>query len=150
MGVVEGVEGMEKLLLDAFLALQELDIVDQQNIQLPVLLAELGQLAVLQSLNELIGEALARQVSDPGVLLVGQDVMTDRLKQVRLAQTHATKEKQRIVSVPRLLSHAHAGCMRVMVVGTHYEGFKGIIRIEQGLRLPRDLPDRRFRHPDLR
>ena len=85
MAIVEGVEGMEKLFLDTLLALEELDIVNQENIQFPVLLAKLGQLVVLQGLNELIGEALARQVSDPGILLIGQDVMTNSLKQVSLA-----------------------------------------------------------------
>ena len=80
VSIMESIEGVKKLLLDALFALKELDVIDQQHIEFAVLLAKLGQLAVLQRFNELVGEPLARQVADTGVLLVGQNVMTDGLE----------------------------------------------------------------------
>ena len=47
--LVQRVEGVEKLFLDSLLARQELDVIDQQHVRLPVLLAELGELIVLDA-----------------------------------------------------------------------------------------------------
>ena len=46
---VQGVEGVEEFLLNAFLAGEELDVVDQQHIGLAVFFAELDQLVVLDA-----------------------------------------------------------------------------------------------------
>ena len=47
---------MKELLLNAFLAGQKLDVVNQQHIHLEVFLAELGGLVVLDAVNEFARE----------------------------------------------------------------------------------------------
>ena len=42
VGLVQGVEGVEELLLELFLALHELDVVDEQHVDLAVAPLELG------------------------------------------------------------------------------------------------------------
>lgn len=46
VGVVQRVEGVEELLLDAFLALDELDVIDQQHVDVAIAALE-GDLAVV-------------------------------------------------------------------------------------------------------
>ena len=68
--LVQGVERVEELLLDALLAGQELDVVDQQHIGLAVLPAEPDQLVVLDGVDVLVGELLGGDVGDARALLV--------------------------------------------------------------------------------
>jgi hypothetical protein len=60
--VAEGVEGVEEFLLGAVLAGEELDVVDEQDVDLPVIAAELGQLSVLDGADVVVGELLAGDV----------------------------------------------------------------------------------------
>ena len=54
--LVEGVEGVEELLLGAVLAGQELDVVDEQHVDSPVLVPELAHLGGLDGGDNLVGE----------------------------------------------------------------------------------------------
>ena len=66
VGLVQGVEGVEELLLNAFLAGQKLHVVDQQHIRLPVFAAEADQLVVLDGVNVFVGELLGGKIGDAG------------------------------------------------------------------------------------
>jgi hypothetical protein len=55
-GFVQGVEGVKEFLLDAFLAGQELDVVDEDHIALAEAAAEFDELVVLDRLDEFVGE----------------------------------------------------------------------------------------------
>ena len=46
VGLVQGVEGVEELLLEPLLVLHELDVVDQQHVAVPVAALELGRVLV--------------------------------------------------------------------------------------------------------
>ena len=62
VAVEKRVEGVEKFLLGAFLAREELDIVDEQHVGEAVLLAEFDERGVLNGVNELVGETLAAEM----------------------------------------------------------------------------------------
>ena len=70
MPVEERVEGVEKFLLRALLAAEELDVVDQEQIGLAVAFAEFDQVVVLDRVDELVDEKLAREIHHLGVLLL--------------------------------------------------------------------------------
>ena len=61
--LIEGVEGMEELLFGVRLPFEELDVVDEQHVQVPVALLE--RLAALQAqrVHELVGERLRGRCS---------------------------------------------------------------------------------------
>ena len=58
------VEGMEQLLLGAFLAGDELDVVDEQNVRRPVLFAECGHVLAANRLNQVVGEGFRGNVAE--------------------------------------------------------------------------------------
>ena len=60
VGVVEGVERVEELLLRLGLPLQELDVVDQEDVDVAVAAFEPVLPVVADRVDELVGELLAR------------------------------------------------------------------------------------------
>ncbi|MCR6678938.1 hypothetical protein NVV43_25905, partial [Escherichia marmotae] len=86
-GFVERVEGVEELLLDSLLVLEELDVVDQEQVVGPVALLEALDSLVAQLVYEVVHERLARDVADGELLRVLPDVLADGLEEVGLAET---------------------------------------------------------------
>src|SRR5689334_5912212 len=129
MSVEESVECMKKFLLGAFLAPQELNVVDQKEVGLPVTLAELDQVTVLNRVNELVDEQLTRDVNHLHVFSLCPDKLADGLHEMRLAETHAAIDEQRIVCSRRRLGDSETRCMRDFVVRADHEGFEGVSRI---------------------
>ena len=62
--IEQGVEGVEEFFLHAFLAGQEVDVIDQQEIRMPIFLPELDKTAVLQCVDILVRESLGGHVTD--------------------------------------------------------------------------------------
>ena len=56
--LVQRVESVEELLLDALFARQELNVIDQQHVGLPVFFSESDQLVVLNAVDVLVRELL--------------------------------------------------------------------------------------------
>ena len=140
MGLVQGVEGVEELLLNALLAGEELHVVYQQYIGLPVFAAEADQLVVLNGVNVFVGELLGGKIGDAGDFLVGGDVLADGVKQMGLSQAHSAVEEQGVVGFAGSLGHRHGGGMGMIVVFTHHKGFKRVLGIEGGFASRHDGP----------
>ena len=97
VGVVQGVEGVEELLLRAFLALQELDVVDEQHVDVAVAALE-GDLAVVaQGVDEVVGELLGGHVAHAHPREQPLRVVADGVQQVGLAQAGVAPDEQRVV-----------------------------------------------------
>ena len=62
-GLVEGVEGVEELFLGVLLALEELDVVDQEDVEVAVAALEGLDAGSVQGGDELVGEATRRSCS---------------------------------------------------------------------------------------
>src|SRR6185369_16890918 len=99
----EVVERMEKFFLDALLAGEELDVVDQQHIDVAVPLTELRQAVFLQGLNELVGEFFRRKVGHACVGVVPQDRVANGVHQVGFAQSGVAINEKGIVRLSRSL-----------------------------------------------
>ena len=97
--LVQRVEGVEELLLGLHLALEELHVVDQQDVVAPVAVLEGVDVAGLQRLEELVGEALDRRVADGQPATVGADVVADAVQQVGLADAGRADDEERVVGL---------------------------------------------------
>ena len=89
VGLMEGVEGVEEFLLGADLAGNELDVVDQQHVDLPVFGPELHGLALLDGLDQLIGMYSPSGKRDVGRRRIFPDLVADGVKQVGFPQAGA-------------------------------------------------------------
>ncbi|MPM16706.1 hypothetical protein SDC9_63087 [bioreactor metagenome] len=67
LGVLQRVEGVEELLLGLDLALEELDVVDQQHVDLAVAAPELDGVVLRDRVDELVGELLGGDVAHPRI-----------------------------------------------------------------------------------
>ncbi len=103
MVVMQLVEGVEELVLRGFLAGEEMNVVDQEQVEFAVTAAERGDAAGLESLDEIVGESLGRDVGDAGLRVAGVDRVSDRVHQVGLAETGRTVDEERVVIVAGFL-----------------------------------------------
>ena len=104
------VEGVEELLLDAFLARQELDVVDQEDVELLAVAPLEGVHAlVLDGRDELVREGLAGHVARSHARRVHEHVVRDRLQQVRLAEAGVAVDHERVVGLARRLGDGQGG-----------------------------------------
>jgi len=132
-GLVQRVEGVEELLLDPFLPGQELDVVHQKGIHLAIPTAELGQVVVLEGVDELVGEAFAAGVDDLVAAFLLEDLVADGVEEVGLAEPDTTEEEEGIEGPARVLGHRERGAVGHLAVVAHHEARKGAVLVEQGL-----------------
>ena len=115
--VVDGVEGVEELLLRPLLVRDELDVIDEQQVDAPVAGPEVVEAALLDAGDELVGELLAGDVDDPLAREAGDDRVADGVHQVGLAEAHAAVQEQRVVGVAGALGDRQARGVREAVGG---------------------------------
>ena len=129
-GLVERVEGVEELLLHPVLALEELDIVDEQHVVGAVALLEALDALVAERVDEVVHEGLARHVPrcQPGRGLA--DVLGDRLEQVGLAEPGAAVDEERIVGLGRRLGYGECGRVREAVRRADHEQVERVFRVD--------------------
>lgn len=130
MALVQGIEGMEEFLLNPFLSREKLDVIDQKHVCLPISFPEFGQLVVLDAVDVLVGELLTGNVSHPSSPLMLGHKMADGMEQVRLAQSDAAIQEERVVGLAWLLRHSQGGGAGEIVIAANHEGIKGVVGIE--------------------
>src|ERR1041385_8571925 len=130
MSIKKRVEGVKKFLLRPFFTTQKLDVVDQKKVGLPVTLAELDQITVLDRVDELVDEQLTRDIDHLHVFPFRPDELADGLHEMGLPQTDAAINEERIVGACRRLRDSETGCVRDFVIVADYEGFECVSRIE--------------------
>ncbi len=109
--LVERVEGVEKFFLALLVVAEELNVVYHQHIDVAVSVAEIVQLALLDSFDEMVHKRFAGQELHPRVGLVVQNTMAGSLEQVRLAQAARAVEEQRVVRLARGVADGTASCV---------------------------------------
>src|SRR2546428_273257 len=85
--LVDRVECVEELFLRSLFAGDELDIVDEQDIDAPVALAEFLALLRADRIDELVGELLARGIHDALLWMARDHRVTDRVHEMCLSET---------------------------------------------------------------
>src|SRR6185437_4951000 len=141
------VEGMEELFLRALLAGEELDVIDEQRIQRAVRGLELVHGVVLQRTHHVSHEALRVHVSDTRLAVTLFDEVSDSVHEVRLAETYAAVEEQRVVGTTRILGHLQRSCLGELVALAFDEGAEGEIRIDARADDQAFRPTRALRRP---
>ncbi len=123
---------MEELLLDPLFALDELDVVDEQDVVVAV--AALEPLdpgpALTDGVDELVHERLARDVARREAPRVLADVVADRLQEVRLAETGAAVDEERVVRLRRRLGDGERGRVREAIRRPDDEEVERVLRVE--------------------
>ena len=126
MAVVQRAERVEELLLRTLLAGEELDVIDHQDIRLPVAPAEGNEGVVLDSVDELVGELLASEVNNLSPLFSGEHVMADGLEKMGLAEPAAPVNEEGIVGAGRRVGDGLRGSVGELVVGADDEALEGV------------------------
>ena len=121
---------MKELLLGLYLAGDELDIVHQQDIRLPVLFPELRVAVFPDGGDQLIGEVIALHIDDPCLRPLFPQGVGYGVQQVRLAQSAVTVDKQRVVVLAGLFRHCLCRRKGQLVLRSNHIRLKG-----EGLRL---------------
>src|SRR5690606_41829876 len=114
--IMQRVERVEELFLRPLLLTQEVHVVDQQQIDLAIAPAEIRHAPLLDGGDQVVREALARDVCDAAARVLREDRVTDRMHQVRLAQADAAIDEERIVHARRRLRHGTTRRGRQLVV----------------------------------
>ena len=122
------VEGVEKLLLYAFLVRQKMNVVNQQHVGFAVFAAKLRQSVVLDRLNKFVGKTFRRNVNNLCVRLVLPHEMPDRLRQMGLSEPRVAVNEQRIVGFSGRVRHRCRRRMCQLIAGTHHKRIESILR----------------------
>ena len=85
---------MEELLLGAFLACDELHVIDDQHVGIAELQFEVHHLALAQRLDEAVHELLSAQKHNVEVWAQLAKLPSDSLHQVRLTKAHTTVKEE--------------------------------------------------------
>ena len=131
VGDVQGVEGVEEFFLRALLAGEELDIVDHQDVDGPVLLAEELGLAFLDGADDLVGELLTRDIEHAHLGVVLQHAVADGVHEVGLAEADAAVHEERVVDFARRFGDGHGRRMGKAVRAAGHEGLEGVLRVQR-------------------
>src|SRR6476646_7375222 len=130
MSIKERVERMEKFLLRPLLSTQKLNVINQKKVGLAITLPEFDEITVLDRVDELVDEQLARDVDHLHVFLFRPDELADGLHEMGLAQTDAPVNKEGIIRTRRRLRDSETGCVRDFVIRADDERFERVPRIE--------------------
>ena len=80
LGAVQGIEGVEELLLSSVLSYYKLNIIDQKNVDVAVLFTKFGRRVVVfasDGLNELVGKGLTGHILHLGAWIMLKYKMCD-------------------------------------------------------------------------
>jgi len=130
MGVVEGVEGMKELFLRRFLASDEVDIIDKEEIEGAETGTENRSGTLLNCRYELIGEFFTRDIKDFFLGGAAFYFEGDRLHQMCFPKPDTAIDKERIVMFSGLLRDRPGGGVGEPASRPDDEIFKGVIWIE--------------------
>ncbi len=124
--VVQRVEGVEELVLRAFLARDELDVVDEQHVDAAIARAEIEDAIESHGVDHLVHETLGRDVGEHESRMMLHDVVADRVHQVRLAETDAAVDEERVVRSRRRFRNGAARRVRKLIRRPDDEGVEGV------------------------
>ena len=136
-GLEQCIENVEELLLEPGSAVEELDVVDHQHVHRAVAQRRLLHVAAAHAGDDLVAEALARQIDDVHLRRPGEDLVADGVHQMGLAQADAAVEQQRVVAAQRhprragaLLGHMLRCRLRHLVRLAGHERVEEVLLVE--------------------
>ena len=126
----ELVEGVEELLLRGGLAADELDVVHQKQVRVPVFFAEFHVFPFPEGNDQLVGELLGADVDDVEVRIILLDPVGNGIEQMGLAQARGAVDEQGVVGGGGLVGDRQSRVVGKPVGGTHHKAVKGELGIE--------------------
>ena len=122
---------MEKLLLGPLLAGDELDVVDEKRIDIPVLFPEFLHLVVTDRVDHFIHELLGRDIEHVSRGDELQGVEADGIEKMGLSETHAAINEKRIVILCRCLGNGDGSGMGKLIAGADDKTIKIVVGIQR-------------------
>src|SRR5450756_1351871 len=123
---------MKKFLLRPFLAGNELNVVDEQDVNATVLVSELFIPIILYGVDQFICKLFRRSIEHFRIWILVEDVMSDCMHQMGLPQTDAAVNEQGIVRERGSFGNGQRGCVGQLVAASLDVSFKGIFWIQYG------------------
>ncbi len=124
-GVKQGVEGVEKLFLRAFLAGEEMDVIHQQQVNFAVFGTEFRHLVGADGFDHLVGKLFAGGVIDGAVAPLFRHEVAHRLHQMRLSHPAFAVDEERIVGIAGRFSNRFGGGVGKVVVAADHKLVEG-------------------------
>ena len=121
---------MEELLLRPLLAGDELDVVDEQEVDVPVAPPKLRRAVVADRVDQLVGEPLGGDVDDDHSREQLGALVADRVQEMRLAQADPAVDEEGVVGLRGQLGYCLTGGLGKLVRGPDDEGVEGVARIQ--------------------
>ena len=131
MLLIELIEGMEEFLLGGFLAGDELDIVDEEQVRFPIFVAEFDVLTALDGGNQFVGKLVTLDVDNLGIRLLLTDAVGNGIQQMGLTHAGRAVDKQRVVHITGMVADGDGSRMGKAVGRAHHE----IIKIKLGIKI---------------
>ncbi len=127
---VQGVEGVEKLLLGALASGDELHVVEDQRVDATEFIAELAGLVAPDRVDELVHEDLGRHEEDLlRAVSLHPNLMANRAHQVGLAQADTAIDEKRVVLLARLIGDRTGRGMSELIARADHELRERITRV---------------------
>src|SRR5215216_1060018 len=127
---MQGVEGMDELLLRLLLALEHLDVVDQERVELSVPPLEELRPVPAQGGDELGREPFGGGVVDRELRATPAQIVGDRPQEMRLSEPRWAVEEERVVGLARELGHGQRGGVSHAVAGADHEALERMPWVE--------------------
>jgi hypothetical protein len=128
--LVEGVEGVEEFLLRSLFAGQGVHVVEEEEVDGAVGLAEKGHAAQPNGGDELVDELFGGDVANAGLGPGGGEVVTDGVEEVGLAKAGTAVNEQGVVGLAGILGDGLSSGAGELVGGAGNEGSEGIPGVE--------------------
>ena len=125
MVFIEIIEGMEELLLGGLLAGDKLDIVHQEEVGIAVFVAEFRVFALLERLNQLVGELIALDVDYVVVRVAVVDLPGDGVEEVGFAKAAGAVDEKGVIGLGGTVGHGDGRGVGEAVGRPHHEPVKG-------------------------
>ena len=125
--LVQGIEGMEHLLLGGIPAGNELYIVHEKNISPPVLVPELLVPALPDGGDQLVGKGVPLDIDNFISWIAGVYGVGDGIEQMGLSQAGVAENKQGIVVFSRIVGYFPGCGVGQLVRGTHHKVLEGVL-----------------------
>ena len=131
--IVKSVEGVKERFLCGVAALQELNVVDEQHVDVAISSLEDLTLIVRDRVDEVVRELFAGDVFHADARIQRLRVVSDAVQQVRLAEARFSVDEEWVVCLGRQLRDGECRCMSEAVGRADDECVEGVLRVERGL-----------------
>jgi len=129
-GLIEGVEGVEEFFLGAVPMAEELDVIDDEHIHMPILVLEVEEVAFFDGPDEMIDEGFAGHVHDAGLGVLVEEGLTGGLEEMGFTESDVSVDEEGVVDGTGGFADSHAGGMNESVAGSDDEVVEGVIGAE--------------------